>query len=178
MILLMGIAGSGKGTQGKLLAEKDGYEVISTGELIRIHGNNEQHARMLKGEILGDEEVTAFLDKALTQADDQNKVILDGYPRRISQADWLLEQQAKGRFRISCVVHLTATREAVKARLEQRGRMDDHHAGIEQRFNEYEQDTVPILAHLAEAGVKVHDINGEQSMEEVHQAILNALREN
>lgn len=177
MILLMGIAGSGKGTQGKLLAEKEGFHVISTGDLLREFGSEAQHARMLKGEILGDEEVTDLLDQALSKLPDQNNVILDGYPRRISQADWLLDQQKKGRFTVETVVHLMASREAVKGRLQQRGRVDDHDAGIEQRFSEYERDTVPILTHLAEAGVPVKAVDGERSVDEVHADIIHLLRQ-
>lgn len=176
MILLMGIAGSGKGTQSKLLAEKDGFHVISTGELLRQHGSDGQHARMLKGEILGDEEVTALLEKALSVTGDPNNVILDGYPRRTSQAEWLLEKQREGKFQISSVVHLIASKEAVKSRLLDRARQDDHDDGIEQRFAEYESDTVPILDYLTTAGIKVKDINAEQPVEAVHQEIVDWLR--
>lgn len=177
MILLMGIAGSGKGTQSKLLAAKDGFDVISTGELLRNFGSEDQHDRMLKGEILGDEEVTALLDQALSQIEDQNNVILDGYPRRISQAEWLLDQQKKGRFEITCVVHLLASKEAVRGRLQERARLDDHDDGIEQRFNEYERDTVPILDYLIAAGVKVDEVDAQQAIETVHAEIVHLLRD-
>lgn len=177
MILLMGIAGSGKGTQSKLLAEKDGFDVVSTGDLLRAYGSDDQHARMLKGEILGDAEVTVLLERALAEIEDQNNVILDGYPRRISQAEWLLDQQKKGKFKITCVVHLIASKEAVKARLLERARLDDHADGIEQRFNDYEHDTVPILDHLAAAGIKVSELNAEQAVERVHEEIVHLLRE-
>lgn len=175
MILLMGIAGSGKGTQSKLLAKKEGYSVISTGELLRNYGSEEQHARMLKGEILGDEEVTSLLDQALQELPDQDRVILDGYPRRISQADWLLEQQKQGRFHLDAVIHLLASREAVKSRLHERARTDDTDASIEQRFREYEEATMPILEYLGQAGIKLYEINGEQLVEDVHADIVRHL---
>lgn len=178
MIVFMGIAGSGKGTQSTLFAEKDGYQVISTGELLRTYGSEEQHERMMKGEILGDEEVTALLNRALQEMPDQDKVLLDGYPRRLSQADWLLEQQKTGRFKITHVLHLLASRSTVKARLEDRGRRDDHDKAIEERFNKYEQDTLPILKHFQDAGVPVIEINAERSIEEVHQEIIQAVRPN
>lgn len=175
MILLMGIAGSGKGTQSKLLAEKDGYNVISTGELLRQYGSEDQHVRMGRGEILDDEEVTALLEQALADIADQNNVILDGYPRRISQAEWLLDQVTRGRFTITSVVHLTASKTAVKARLLQRARQDDHDDGIEQRFKEYEQDTAPILNFLVKAGVPVKEVNAEGSVENIHAEIVQWL---
>lgn len=177
MILLMGIAGSGKGTQSKLLAEKDGFNVVSTGELLRLYGSDDQHERMHKGEILGDQEVTALLERALAEIADQNNVILDGYPRRISQAKWLLEQQKKGRFEITCMIHLIASKAAMRARLLARHRLDDHNEGIEQRFAEFERDTVPILNYLIKAGIKLEEIDAERPIEEVHTEIVHLLKE-
>jgi len=171
VILLMGIAGSGKGTQGKLLAEKEGYHVISTGELLRSYGSSDQHTRMHAGEILDDEEVTALLDKALAELADPDHVILDGYPRRVSQADWLLAQQKLGRFRVDKVLHLVASKQAVKQRLENRGRVDDHSDAIEERFSEYNRETLPILDHLSKAGVSILEIDAERPVEVIHDEI-------
>lgn len=173
----MGIAGSGKGTQGKLLAEKTGFYLLSTGDLLRNYGSEEQHARMHKGEILDDSEVTALLDQALNELPEADKIILDGYPRRISQADWLLSQQQKGRFKVSQVLHLRASPEAVKARLHERARVDDHDEAIEERFREYERATVPILDHLQEAGVAVLQIDAERPIEAIHDDIMQLLAE-
>ena len=177
MILLMGIAGSGKGTQSKLLAEKDGFDLISTGELLRDYGSKEQHERMNNGEILGDEEVAKILEKVFEETQELNNVILDGFPRRLSQAEWLLGQAKTGRFEIDCVIHLTASKQAVKARLLERARNDDHEDGIEQRFNDFEKDTVPILEYLVKSGVKLKEINAERPVEVVHAEIVNWLKE-
>lgn len=177
MIIFMGIAGSGKGTQSKLFADRDGYEVISTGELLRSYGSEEQQQRMLAGHILHDDEVTELLDKALSAMTDQNKVLLDGYPRRISQADWLLQQQGTGRFKLEGVLHLVATRSTVKQRLEYRGRPDDHDHAIEERFNAYEQATLPILEYFAKAKVPILEVDAEQSIEEVHEAVMQAVKQ-
>lgn len=171
MILLMGIAGSGKGTQGKLLGTARNYHVLSTGELLRTYGSKEQHARMHTGELLSDEEVTELLDQALDYLDDPNRTILDGYPRSVAQSKWLLAQAAAGRFEIQYVLHLQASREAVKERMRERARADDHDAAIEARFLEYEQRTVPILEYYRNHGIEVIDVNGEQPIETVHQEI-------
>ncbi len=172
MILLMGIAGSGKGTQGKLLAEAHGYHVLSTGELLRSYGSEEQHERMHKGELISDEEVTAMLDTALNNLEDQNKTILDGYPRSVAQSKWLLSQAADGRFDIQFVLHLEASREAVKARIHNRARADDHDAAIEARFKEYELATVPILNYYRKHDIEVIEVDGERPIEVVHQDII------
>lgn len=172
MILLMGIAGSGKGTQGKLLGTTRGYHVLSTGELLRNYGSEEQHTRMHTGELISDEEVTELLDQALNNLEDPNRTILDGYPRSVAQSKWLLAQTAKGRFEIQYVLHLQASREEVRARIRDRARADDHDAAIEARFQEYEQRTVPILEYYREHGIKVIEVNGEQPIEDVHQEIV------
>ncbi|MDB5182348.1 MAG: oxidoreductase [Candidatus Saccharibacteria bacterium] len=176
MIILMGISGAGKGTQGALLAKEMGLKVISTGELLRTYGSEEQHARMKTGIFLGDEEVTALLDKALSELPDQNAVILDGYPRRISQADWLLEQEKQGRFKIERVLEFNISREAVKARLLDRARPDDHDSAIEGRFREYEKDALPVLEHLKQANMPVTKINGDQPVEAVHAEVVAAFK--
>lgn len=172
MILLMGIAGSGKGTQGKLLAATRDYHVISTGDLLRNYGSEDQHKRMHEGILISDDEVTELLDTALNNLDDPNKTILDGYPRSVAQSKWLLAQAASGRFEIQYVLHLNASKDAVKARIQGRARADDHEAAIEARFKEYEQATVPILNYYREHDLEVVEVNGEQPIEAVHKEII------
>lgn len=174
--MLMGIPGSGKGTQGALFAKEHSLQVISTGELLRNYGSDEQHKRMASGAILADEEVTDLLSRALEELNDKNAVIIDGYPRRISQVDWLLDQSAKGQFKIDKVIHLVISRQAVKARLLERGRQDDNSESIEARFKEYERETEPILEYLQAAGIKVVEIDGDRSVNIVHKAIMAALK--
>lgn len=168
----MGIAGSGKGTQGKLLADARGYKVLSTGELFRKYGSPDQHARMHNGELIGDDETTELFDKALNNLSDQNRTIIDGYPRSVTQSKWLLAQAATGRFNIQYVLHLQASREAVKDRMHARARADDHEAAIEARFKEYEQTTVPILDYYRSHDIEVVEVNGEQPIHEVHKEII------
>jgi adenylate kinase len=172
MVLLMGIAGSGKGTQGKLLGTSRGYHVISTGELLRSYGSEEQHARMHTGELISDDEVTELLETALGHLDDPNKTVLDGYPRSLTQAKWLLDADKIHNFKIEYVLHLNASRQAVKARIQNRARADDHDAAIEARFKEYEDATLPILAFYKEQGIEIIEVDGEQPIEDVHKEIL------
>ena len=171
MILLMGIAGSGKGTQAKLLTDKHGYHLVTMGDALRLYVTGEQRERMLKGELLSDDEVTQVVDKVLRSIPDEEETILDGYPRTIAQAEWLLEQAKAGRFKLSKAIHLVASREAVKQRLLGRARIDDQDAAIEKRFDEYERATAPLLDWLKDNGVQVIDINAERSVEAVNKDI-------
>lgn len=177
MILVMGIQGSGKGTQGSMLAEKFGYKLLSMGDIIRAHATPEQRQRMLKGALLGDDEATKLLDQALQQLPAGQDCILDGYPRSISQAEWLFGQAAQGRFRVDHVVHLTASRQAVKARLLSRGRVDDTDKAIEARFHEYERATQPLFDWFTQQNIAVKDIDAERSVEAVNDDLVTLVNE-
>lgn len=94
-LLLMGAQGSGKGTQAAFIREKYGIPHISTGDLFRAMRTREDDlARkiqqiMAEGRLVTDEDTNAVLQDRLEQADAQNGVIFDGYPRTIPQAEWL-----------------------------------------------------------------------------------------
>lgn len=176
MILIMGIAGSGKGTQGKLLADKYGYHLLSTGDLVRKYATEKQRERMLSGDLLADDEIIAMVDECLRSLPDDKEVIFDGFPRTIPQAQWLLDQVKAGRIDLKKTFHLIASREAVKDRLKYRARDDDVDHAIEQRFEEYAKSTAPILNWLKDQNVDVVEIKAEQSVEKVHQDIISNLK--
>jgi adenylate kinase len=171
VILLMGIAGSGKGTQAQLIVEDNGYHLVTMGQVLREYVSGEQKERMLSGELLSDEEVIEIVDKALESIPEKEEIILDGFPRTIPQAEWLLEQSKTGRFDLRIAFHLVASRAAVKQRLLGRARMDDKEDAIEKRFDEYERATAPLLSWFRDNGVNVIDINAERSVEDVHKEI-------
>lgn len=175
MIILMGIVGAGKGTQAKLLADHTGYEPISTGELLRKYATEDQHRRMLAGELLGDEEIIAMVDKVLDEVEDPSKCMLDGFPRSVSQTEWLLEQLEQGRFELTAFIHLIVSEEVVRERMMHRGRPDDTPETITKRFLEYHTVTEPVLAYLEQRDVKVYDVDGDQEPEAVHQDVCRAL---
>jgi adenylate kinase len=176
VILLMGIAGSGKGTQGKMLADQQNMHLISMGDVVRMYVTGEQRDRMLAGHLLSDQEVIAIVDKVLASLSDNEEVILDGFPRTIPQAEWLLAQVTAGRFPLHQAFHLVASREAVKQRLLGRARIDDKEEAIEKRFDEYERSTAPILKWLADNGVEVVNINAERPVEAVNDDIVSHLK--
>ncbi len=175
MILLMGIAGSGKGTQGKMLADANGFHLISMGDVVREYATDKQRERMLAGGLLDDQEIIDMIDKMLMSLPQDEEVILDGFPRTIPQAEWLLSQVKAGRFQLDKAFHLVASREAVKERLVSRARVDDNEAAIEERFNEYERSTAPILDWLDSNGIKVVNIDAVRSVDAVYQDIANYL---
>jgi len=97
VIILLGVAGSGKSEQGRLLADEYGYAWISTGEILRVLITGKRRHEMLAGRLLSDEEMIQIMDRFLCNRHNQ-EFILDGFPRTIPQTDWLLKQVEKGRF--------------------------------------------------------------------------------
>jgi adenylate kinase len=177
MILLMGIAGSGKGTQGKMLADQYGLHLISMGDVLRMYVTGKQRERMLAGDLLDDVEIIAIVDKVLSSIPDDETVILDGFPRTIPQAEWLVNQVEAGRFRVDMALHLQASHEAVKQRLIGRARIDDTEAAIEARFNEYERSTMPLLEWLTKHNVKVINVDAERPVEAINSDLARYLQD-
>lgn len=168
----MGVAGAGKSVQGKLLAEKLGYEWISTGELLRSSLNEERRQEMLAGKLLDDQEIINVIQEFFNDMSHGQKCILDGFPRTLVQASWLLEQQ----FDIQAAVHLKASKSIVKKRLLKRGRPDDNEQAIDMRFKEYERYTLPIIELFKQNKLSVFEVGGEDSIEQIHEQILRKVK--
>ncbi|MDZ7744304.1 MAG: nucleoside monophosphate kinase [Candidatus Saccharibacteria bacterium] len=177
MIIFMGVAGSGKSMQGRMLADELGLPWLSTGEFLRMLIAGERRKEMLAGQLLADKEIIALVNKIFSLIDIKQEFVLDGFPRTIKQADWLLSQAKHGQLKITHVVHLTATEEVVRSRLIERGRQDDHHDAISERFSEYKESILPILEEFKDAGVTVHTINGERPIQTVHSEIVQTIKQ-
>lgn len=175
MIIFMGVAGSGKSMQGRMLADREALPWLSTGEFLRMLISGEERRDMLAGKLLDDEEIIGLVQKIFNVVGIEEEFVMDGFPRTEGQADWLLNQVKYGQLDVTAVIHLTASEEIVKQRLLGRGRQDDHEAAIGERFREYEEAVKPILAHFKEAGIAVHEIDGEQEPETVHKDIIAVL---
>ncbi len=87
MIILLGAPGSGKGTQSRLLAQRDGFKVFALGEILRSEIANSTHygktieASIKKGEFAPLEIVISLLKQHVMHKD----FVLDGFPRNMSQ---------------------------------------------------------------------------------------------
>jgi adenylate kinase len=176
MILLLGIAGSGKGTQGKMLADQYGFHLISMGDVVRLYVTGEQRQRMLAGELLNDEEIIKIVDKVLSSLPDNDEILIDGFPRTIPQAEWLINQVTSKRFNLKVVFHLVASRQAVKERLLKRARIDDVESAIEARFDEYERSTMPLIKWLEAHGINVINVNAERPAAAVNADLVSQLK--
>lgn len=94
-IILLGPPGSGKGTQGDLIAQKYGFPKISTGDLLReavregTSLGKKAEATMNRGDLVSDELVLQMVAERITKEDCQKGYVLDGFPRNLEQAHML-----------------------------------------------------------------------------------------
>lgn len=100
-VVFFGAPGAGKGTQSALLARRKGLKHISTGELLR-QALDEQtavgiHIRsyMDRGSLVPDDLVIQMVNDALEGLGEGQGFVLDGFPRKVSQAEALSHQLAK-----------------------------------------------------------------------------------
>ncbi len=169
----MGVAGSGKSTQGKILADEKGYAWISTGEILRVLVTGTRRQQMLQGQLLSDKEIIQIFDKVLDLINPADEFVLDGFPRTVVQADWLMEQFSRKRFDMTAVFHLKASEEVVHDRLRQRGRLDDSEQAISKRFEEYRSTTLPIIDLFKKQHAPVYEIDASQNAETIHKEIMS-----
>ena len=93
--ILFGPQGCGKGTQGKLLADRFGIPLIGAGDLFRAEiGCNTRLGQIVQeyvdqGSLAPDELVNAIIANQLKRIDLSRGFILDGYPRNVEQAGYL-----------------------------------------------------------------------------------------
>jgi adenylate kinase len=173
MILLMGVAGAGKSMQGRILADEHGYAWISTGEILRVLVTGKRRQEMIQGKLLSDEEIIEVIDKVFDLIDTKQEFVLDGFPRTIPQAEWLITQVKKGRFKLNSVIDLIASEDIVVERLLKRGRLDDTRETILRRIDGYHRVTAPILQYFRDQNVPIHDIDGDRDARVIHDEILS-----
>jgi adenylate kinase len=101
-IMLMGAPGVGKGTQAKGIMAAWGIPQISTGDLLRDHRDRgtplgvQATQIMDSGRLVSDDLVNQMVAERLAQPDTARGYILDGYPRTLTQAEWLDRRLLEG----------------------------------------------------------------------------------
>jgi adenylate kinase len=183
-LVLLGAPGSGKGTQGKLLAAHLGVAHIASGELLRAHvaaGSDlgvEIAACLDRGDLVPDDIVFAVVAEAVVAASAQGGYILDGFPRTRAQAEQAFELAASVGIAADVAVYLALDDEVARRRLRDRadgGRLDDANAGvIEHRLQLFHDNMSPILDFYRDRGILV-TVDAAQPVKDVADAILAAL---
>ena len=174
MIILFGLAGSGKGTQGKALSEIFGWRWLSVGEAIRQHGGYEEIIN--NGGLIPDEDVIRLMGKQIEKAEEEGfDVILDGYPRDVVQAEYIAENMAD---KIDGAIILEVPKDELLERLALRGRDDDKERdSIMRRFEIFEENIGQILPLLEAKGITVERVDGVGAVEEVTKRLVAVVKE-
>lgn len=184
ILILIGPPGSGKGTQGKLLAPVLQYNYLSMGASLREFAKGKSpDAKKVKeiidgGNIIPNSLIQKFFYDSIKAMPKSDGLILDGFPRDINQVSILDEALAKYGTQKVRVVFIDVPKIKVLSRLQKRGgiesRVDDDPEVIETRFQVYDRQTHPLLEYF-EKQHRLVNINGDQSIENVHGEILRKL---
>ena len=171
MIIFFGPAGAGKSVQGQILAARHGWRWLSAGQLLRDTRDPEVVECLRSGELVPVETISRVMDTALGNAGDIHKVILDGFPREVAQAEWLLEAKSSHGRDIDLVVVLEVPRQEILERLRLRGRADDTPEAIDVRLAIYRKEIYPLLDLLNDNNVPIVHVNGVGTVGQVHDTI-------
>lgn len=174
----IGSPGSGKSTQAELLVdelEKGSKEVdyINVGQILRNSKDKEVIEIMNTGQLVDDPIIFRVLEKELGKIADGGLVVLDGFFRRSSEAEWLLDQRTALNLDLELLVDLKLTkREAIK-RLSKRGRGDDGVKDIKVRLRVFAKERKGVLKVLKKDKIRIASVNGKGSREEVFARVCN-----
>ncbi len=172
-LIFLGPPGAGKGTQALALAEKLQIPHISTGDILRqaLTARSplgmEAQSYMDRGELVPDNLVQAMVEERLQQSDIDSGWILDGFPRTVSQAEFLAALLQKLGHGSVQVINLDVPDDILIERLLGRGRPDDTEDVIRRRLEVYHADTKPLIGFYSDRQQLVY-VNGNQPLEAVN----------
>lgn len=167
----MGLAGSGKSTQGQILAGELDRVWLSAGQVLRDAGEFQEI--LDRGELVDDKIVIKMMAEAAAAAIRGGKnVILDGFPRDIEQAEWVAENIASA---MELIIRIDVPKDELWERIRLRGRADDTKDAVLQRFKIVEQNIYTVCEILGKTGVKTVKVDGVGIREAVTTRILQAL---
>lgn len=211
-IILIGAQGSGKGTQAEMLAQALGIPHIASGDLFRKEIEEkseiglEAREYIDRGKLVPDDLTVAMILNRLKQPDCEAGVLMDGFPRTLTQAEALDKNLREVGRQIDAVVYLNVPREELLRRLSGRyickahqhvyniysrppkvagvcdldgselyQRSDDVGSAVTRRLDIFFNETIHLLDYYG-SQQKVVEVNGNQGIDEVHHALVNAIR--
>jgi adenylate kinase len=176
MIIIMGSVGSGKSEQTARLSKRLNLSSISTSSLLREHLTPEREAIMKSGGLVGDQEIIELVRPELEKFKNSSEdFILDGFPRSLPQAEWLVEQIRNDHIKFKAIIKLNVSKDVVLERMLKRGRDDDKKEVILNRLDAYNKITVPVVDYLRGQGIQIDEIDGEAAPDQVEADITKVL---
>ena len=210
-IILFGPPGAGKGTQADYLVEHYNLIKISTGDLLRNEINKNSFlgkdikSVIDKGMFVSDDIVNNLINRIISKKENISKMIFDGYPRNIEQANFLDTIIKKNNQKISCVLNINVDQEVIIKRITGRQicskcgsifnkfykpanisshrceekylkiRSDDTESTIIKRYKTYEKITFPIIKHYQKQNLLI-DINGMSEISKINEEISGLIK--
>ena len=179
-IVLFGPPGAGKGTQSKYLVNKLNAFQISTGDLLREEmKNNSEIGKsivndMNEGKFISDEIVNKLIEKIISDPQKKDRLIFDGYPRSLSQAENLDNLLKLSDQKIDLILFLNVDKETIVKRIEKRkkieNRSDDNSDTIIRRYDEYMKITKPVLKFYS-SNPNFKEVDGSLEIDEITRKI-------
>ena len=209
-LIIFGPPGAGKGTQSQNIAKKFNLYKLSTGDLLRNEIKNKTEIGkkieqiIEHGDFVTDDIVNKILKKVVTNSSNRNKIIFDGYPRNITQAENLEIMLNGDNQSISFILFLNVTREVIEKRILGRiicekcnqtlneylskeeieqhecgdnyliKRKDDNLETIISRYEDYMKKTKPVLDFYSSRSY-FHEIDGSQKIQVITRKIEQIL---
>ncbi len=118
-IILLGLPGSGKGTQGNILSKVFNLYKVSTGDLLRDEIkkgstlSNKIKTLINKGLLVPDDIINNLVENILSNKNYYNRLIFDGYPRTLNQAKHLDVLVKKYNQKVSFVFNLKVNKDFI-----------------------------------------------------------------
>ncbi len=177
-VIIIGIQGSGKSTQGNLLSKNTNTPYLSTGHIMRhLAREKTQMGRYIKevlnsGALVPDKHTLPIIEEYLKQDKYKEGFILDGFPRTVKQAEDFTQP-------IDKVIYLKVSDKEALWRLSFREDDDDREdetlAALRVRIELFHKYTAPVLKFYEDKN-KLITINGEQDIENIQEEILKKLK--
>ena len=186
-IIFFGPPGSGKGTQAKLIARELNILHLSTGDILRDKlSDGDTLALKLKeimssGNLVSDEILNQIIASKLIGEECSNGYILDGYPRTISQSEFLLSFFKTNNLEIDLVfdfkIDFKLVQERIINRAKQEQRSDDNSDVIKIRLDKYTKVTFPVSQFFSKNfRQNFYDIDASQEVSKIQKELMNIVK--
>ena len=209
-LMILGPPGAGKGTQSNNIINDFDLKQVATGDLLRneiklqTDLGKKIESIINNGELASDDVVNVLIEKIISDPNNFNRLIFDGYPRTISQIYSLEKILKKFNQKISIALSLRIDKDIISKRINGRiicakcfkifnvylnpansknhecdkkyltKRTDDNFKTILNRFETYVTKTKPILNYYKKKG-SLYEINANQNIEEICSEIKDIL---
>jgi len=187
-IVLLGPPGCGKGTQSKLLVEKNNFVQLSTGDLLRLETSNSDSDLgkkvkylMESGELVPDGIVIDIIVNKVEEHKNKS-IVFDGFPRNLKQAEVLDSSLENVSVKLDHVILFQIDFKILEERINNRisetkgseQRKDDNSETLLNRIEVFKSSTLPIVKYYEEKGI-ISKIDGMQKVNEVYAEITKII---